>query len=136
MSDNFDPNSIRKIVSVQAPQAVVWRVFTEKMGAWWPLAYYKIGKANAVDAVIEREDCTALTLDDRRNAFGLMRRLVEKVMAAPPQSGGQIACSRGNVRLALSGPRIAFDAMYARAQLAANKPFDEFDNPQVFRVSG
>ena len=53
MSENFDPNSIRKVVSVQAPQAVAWRVFTEKMGAWWPLAYYKIGKANAVDAVIE-----------------------------------------------------------------------------------
>ena len=52
-SVGFDPNSVRKIVSVHAPQAVAWRVFTEKMGAWWPLAYYKIGKANAVDAVIE-----------------------------------------------------------------------------------
>ena len=48
-----DANSVRKIVSVQAPPAVAWRVFTEKMGTWWPLAYYKIGKANAVDAVIE-----------------------------------------------------------------------------------
>jgi hypothetical protein len=38
---------------VQAPQAVAWRVFTEKMGTWWPLATYKIGKGNAVDAVIE-----------------------------------------------------------------------------------
>jgi uncharacterized protein YndB with AHSA1/START domain len=28
-------------------------VFTENMGTWWPLASYKIGKANAVDAVIE-----------------------------------------------------------------------------------
>jgi hypothetical protein len=27
-----DANSVRKVVSVQAPQAVVWRVFTEKMG--------------------------------------------------------------------------------------------------------
>jgi uncharacterized protein YndB with AHSA1/START domain len=53
ISENVDPNSIRKVVSVQASQAVAWRVFTEKMGAWWPLAYYKIGKANAVDAVIE-----------------------------------------------------------------------------------
>src|SRR5882672_2845721 len=53
-SVGFDPNSIRKAVSIQAPQAVAWRVFTEKMGAWWPLAYYKIGKANAVDAVIEQ----------------------------------------------------------------------------------
>ena len=52
-SVGFDPNSVRKVVSVLAPQAVAWRVFTEKMGAWWPLAYYKIGKANAVDAVVE-----------------------------------------------------------------------------------
>jgi uncharacterized protein YndB with AHSA1/START domain len=48
-----DPNSVRKVVAVEAPQEVAWRVFTGKMGAWWPLASYKIGKANAVDAVIE-----------------------------------------------------------------------------------
>src|SRR3974390_629255 len=36
----FDPNSVRKVVIVQAPQGVAWRVFTEKMGVWWPLAYY------------------------------------------------------------------------------------------------
>ena len=53
MSPIIDANSVRKVVSVQAPPALAWRVFTEKMGAWWPLAYYKIGKANAVDAVIE-----------------------------------------------------------------------------------
>jgi uncharacterized protein YndB with AHSA1/START domain len=52
-SQGFDPNSVRKVVSVDAPQKVAWRVLTEKMGTWWPLAYYKIGKANAVDAVIE-----------------------------------------------------------------------------------
>jgi uncharacterized protein YndB with AHSA1/START domain len=39
---------------VQAPLAVAWRVFTEEMGKWWPLGYYKIGKAKAVDAMIER----------------------------------------------------------------------------------
>lgn len=50
---DVDPNSVRKTMSVQAPQAVAWRVFTEKMGTWWPLAEYKIGKSNAVDAVIE-----------------------------------------------------------------------------------
>jgi uncharacterized protein YndB with AHSA1/START domain len=48
-----DPNSVRKVVMVQASQEVAWRVFTERMGSWWPLATYKIGKANAVDAVIE-----------------------------------------------------------------------------------
>jgi uncharacterized protein YndB with AHSA1/START domain len=48
-----DPNSVRKVMSVQAPPAVAWKVFTEMMGTWWPLAVYKIGKANAVDAVME-----------------------------------------------------------------------------------
>jgi hypothetical protein len=48
-----DPNSVRKIIKVEAPRDVAWRVFTEQMGTWWPLAVYKIGKANAVDAVIE-----------------------------------------------------------------------------------
>lgn len=44
---------VRKVVSVQAPPAIAWQVFTEKMGAWWPLGTHKIGKAKAVDAVIE-----------------------------------------------------------------------------------
>ena len=56
MSDptiSTNPNIVRKVVLVDAPQSVAWRVFTQKMGAWWPLAYYKIGKSNAVDAVVE-----------------------------------------------------------------------------------
>jgi Activator of Hsp90 ATPase homolog 1-like protein len=48
-----DPNSVRKVLNVNAPQVTAWRVFTEKMGTWWPLAHYKIGKAAAVDAVVE-----------------------------------------------------------------------------------
>jgi uncharacterized protein YndB with AHSA1/START domain len=52
-SSTHDPNSVRKALLVHAPPAVAWRVFTEKIGTWWPLAVYKIGKVNAVDAVIE-----------------------------------------------------------------------------------
>jgi uncharacterized protein YndB with AHSA1/START domain len=52
-SGPYDPNCVRKVVSVQAPREVAWRVFTEQMATWWPLAMYKIGKAAAVDAVIE-----------------------------------------------------------------------------------
>jgi uncharacterized protein YndB with AHSA1/START domain len=48
-----DANSVRKAISVNAPREVAWRVFTEQIGAWWPLARYKIGKAKAIDAVIE-----------------------------------------------------------------------------------
>jgi uncharacterized protein YndB with AHSA1/START domain len=51
--DTFDPNSIRKVVTVDAPQAVAWRVFTAGMSSWWPLAHYKIGRANAVAAIVE-----------------------------------------------------------------------------------
>lgn len=53
MAAGTDQNSVRKVVSVQAPPPVAWQVFTEKMGTWWPLENYKIGKAKAVDAVIE-----------------------------------------------------------------------------------
>lgn len=53
MQSETDPNSVRKVLSVKAPPDVAFRVFTEKMGAWWPLDNYKIGKAKAVDAVIE-----------------------------------------------------------------------------------
>ena len=49
----FDQHTVRKVVSVRAPQMVAWEVFTGKMGAWWPLASYKIGKAPAVDAILE-----------------------------------------------------------------------------------
>jgi hypothetical protein len=45
MAAGVDPNSARKVVDVRAPQDMAWRVFTERMGAWWPLATYKIGKA-------------------------------------------------------------------------------------------
>jgi uncharacterized protein YndB with AHSA1/START domain len=53
MSSGVDPNSVRKIMTVKAPVDIAWRVFTESMGTWWPLAKFKIGRANAVDAVIE-----------------------------------------------------------------------------------
>jgi uncharacterized protein YndB with AHSA1/START domain len=48
-----DPNSVQKEIHVDAPPAIAWRVFTEKLGTWWPLAHYKIGKTTAVDAVME-----------------------------------------------------------------------------------
>jgi hypothetical protein len=49
----IDPNSVRKGINVQAAQETAWVVFTRKMGTWWPLVSYKIGKAQAVDVVIE-----------------------------------------------------------------------------------
>lgn len=49
----IDPNSVRKTLSVKAPPDIAWRVFTQQLGAWWPLDNYKIGKTKAVDAVIE-----------------------------------------------------------------------------------
>jgi hypothetical protein len=52
-SSGIDLNCVRKSVRVQAPQEVAWRVFTEQMGTWWPLAHYKIGQAKAIDAIVE-----------------------------------------------------------------------------------
>jgi uncharacterized protein YndB with AHSA1/START domain len=48
-----DPNSVRKVVQVEAPRIIAWQVFTEQMASWWPLAMYKIGKSKAVDAIME-----------------------------------------------------------------------------------
>ena len=48
-----DVNSVEKSVTVRAAPSVAWQVFTEGIGSWWPLATHKIGKAKAVDAVIE-----------------------------------------------------------------------------------
>jgi hypothetical protein len=42
-----DLNSVRKVVTVEAPPAIAWRVFTDGMSTWWPLAQYKIGQATA-----------------------------------------------------------------------------------------
>jgi uncharacterized protein YndB with AHSA1/START domain len=53
MTQELDPNSVRKSVSVEAPQEIAWSVFTEGMTTWWPLAHYKIGKAKAIEAIIE-----------------------------------------------------------------------------------
>lgn len=41
MTGVTDPHSVRKVVSVQAPLAAAWQVFTEKMGTWWPLTVYR-----------------------------------------------------------------------------------------------
>jgi hypothetical protein len=51
-------SSLRKVMSVKAPEEVAWRVFTEKMGAWWPLAVrpcmiFKMGKASAAEVLFE-----------------------------------------------------------------------------------
>lgn len=52
-SGSTEANRVRKVMIVQARADVAWRVFTDNMGTWWPLATYKIGKANAVDVVME-----------------------------------------------------------------------------------
>jgi hypothetical protein len=44
---------VRKVVSVKAAPEMAWQVFTEKTGTWWPLTSHKIGRAKAVDPVIE-----------------------------------------------------------------------------------
>lgn len=52
-ANDVDPNTVRKVMLVNASQKTSWRVFTTQMGAWWPLAHYKIGAAKAVDAIME-----------------------------------------------------------------------------------
>ncbi|HYC03640.1 MAG TPA: SRPBCC family protein [Azospirillaceae bacterium] len=44
---------VRKQITVKAPPARAFRIFTEKHGSWWPLATHHTGAVDAVDAVIE-----------------------------------------------------------------------------------
>jgi uncharacterized protein YndB with AHSA1/START domain len=50
------PEAIRKTVVVSAPVEKAWRVFTEEIGSWWPLA------ANSLSG----EDCETIVLDSER----------------------------------------------------------------------
>jgi uncharacterized protein YndB with AHSA1/START domain len=45
--------SVKKTVLVDAPQAHAFAVFTERHGAWWPLASHHIGKVEAETAILE-----------------------------------------------------------------------------------
>jgi uncharacterized protein YndB with AHSA1/START domain len=51
--ETIDLNVVRKTLTVAAPQAVAFRVFTEQMSLWWPLATHHIGKADAKEVKIE-----------------------------------------------------------------------------------
>jgi uncharacterized protein YndB with AHSA1/START domain len=44
---------VKKTLTVDVPQAHAFTVFTEHFGSWWPLATHKIGKQDAVTAIIE-----------------------------------------------------------------------------------
>ncbi len=44
---------VRKSIHVAASPERAFRVFTEQLGSWWPLATHHIGKVDAKDAVIE-----------------------------------------------------------------------------------
>lgn len=45
-------DTVKKSITVQAPAEVAFRVFTQ-LKNWWPLDSHHIGKAKAVDAIIE-----------------------------------------------------------------------------------
>ena len=47
------PLAVRKTVTVAAPQAVAFEVFTGRIASWWPMATHKIGQADCAAVVIE-----------------------------------------------------------------------------------
>jgi hypothetical protein len=47
------PLSVRKSVTVRAPQAVAFEVFTARIESWWPMASHHIGEADCAAVVIE-----------------------------------------------------------------------------------
>jgi len=45
--------AVRKTLTVQAPQAHCFQVFTEQMTAWWPIDSHKIGKSPVDKLLLE-----------------------------------------------------------------------------------
>jgi uncharacterized protein YndB with AHSA1/START domain len=48
-----DPNAVHKTITVAASRETAFRVFTEGMSTWWPLASHHIGKVDAKEVVVE-----------------------------------------------------------------------------------
>lgn len=46
-------NAVTKIITVACPRELAFRVFTERMATWWPLATHHIGTAPAATVVVE-----------------------------------------------------------------------------------
>ena len=54
MNARTEPDlTVTKSVTVQAPQAVAFEVFTARMASWWPMASHHVGEADCADVVIE-----------------------------------------------------------------------------------
>jgi uncharacterized protein YndB with AHSA1/START domain len=52
MTDSIDL-SVRKTITVEAPQALAFDVFTTQMSTWWPLETHHIGAAPAEATLME-----------------------------------------------------------------------------------
>lgn len=44
---------VRSSVSVKLPRDEAFRLFTEQMGSWWPMATHSVYEAEAVDVILE-----------------------------------------------------------------------------------
>ena len=47
------PLAVRKTVTVAAPQAIAFEVFTARIESWWPMASHHIGQAECAAVVME-----------------------------------------------------------------------------------
>ena len=47
------PDTIRKEVRVEASPETAFRVFTEQMSSWWPLATHSVYGADSTEAILE-----------------------------------------------------------------------------------
>jgi uncharacterized protein YndB with AHSA1/START domain len=75
-------DAIRKSVIVAAPVEVAWKLFTERMGEWWPLRSHSIGGDEAETAAATPERIFERWRDGTEKTWGRMlawdppRRLV------------------------------------------------------------
>ncbi len=52
-TSTVEPVVVRKTLTVKAPQALAFEVFTARIETWWPMATHKIGQAECAAVVVE-----------------------------------------------------------------------------------
>lgn len=62
--------AVRKAIVVSAPPEQAWKVFTEDMAAWWPLASHSLGGEDTEAAVIDEQRIYERLKDGTEHTWG------------------------------------------------------------------
>lgn len=98
--------AVRKTIFVNAPQEVAFRVFTEEISTWWPLASHSINDERAGAAVLE---CRVggrvyeVDIDGQEHLWGTVTRWEPPWLVAYTWHPGRAPAEDTNVEVRFTG---------------------------------